>query len=86
MILEQAFFSFIAWIFVAFPLIKDHYLLSLNVFMHVLRQFVILHFFMDDLFNAHLSEETIHSLRARILVVVLGILLLKSDTNRVGTQ
>lgn len=48
--------------------------------MHMLRQFVILYFFMDDLFNAHLSEETTCSLRARILLVVLSISLLVSDT------
>lgn len=47
--------------------------------MHMLRQFVIL-YFMDDLFNAHLSEETTCSLRARILLVVLSISLLVSDT------
>lgn len=48
--------------------------------MHMLRQFVILYFFMDDLFNAHLSEETTSSLRAKILLVVLSISLLVSDT------
>lgn len=80
MILELVFFSFIAWILFAFALIKYHYLSSLNVFMHMLRQFVILYFFMDDLFNAHLSEETTSSLRAKILLVVLSISLLVSDT------
>lgn len=46
----------------------------------MLRQFVILYFFMGDVFNACLSEEAASSLGARILWVVLSILLLVSDT------
>lgn len=82
MIWGLVFSSFIAWIVFAFAPIKDHCFSSLSIFMHKLRQFVILYFFMGDLFNAHVS------LRATILLAVLSILLLVSDTGSglVGTQ
>lgn len=47
--------------------------------MHMLRQLVIL-YFLDDQTPMSLSEATVRFLRARILLVVLSILLVVSDT------